>query len=225
MNYEIEANNSKAFVYNSTQLTVNYSAPIKTSCSGNLCDRQRITDWLGSKGCGCYGMSTNSTSLAIQHAITIRTALDGKLTMTDFSSLRFSKLYTTGEIPESCKLYMLQVTEASMNMFNALENCAQLINSQGGFTVVGWYKKGLINDKSLIVVQNINNGGNAAGGNSNTNQYNNNNETVQVESGDVSYHIISISPTNRDFFYETTQLSAQLKDLKFHVSHIDNSSL
>jgi hypothetical protein len=39
------------------------------SSSGNQCDHQRITDWLGIKGCGCYDISTNSTSLVSQHTI------------------------------------------------------------------------------------------------------------------------------------------------------------
>ena len=50
----------------------------------------------------------------------------------------------------SCKLYMLQIIEDSMNMLNALENCSQFINYNGGFTVIGWYKSGVIDDKSLV---------------------------------------------------------------------------
>ena len=73
MNEEIEANESYAFVYNSVDLRVNYSAPIKTSCCGKLCDRQRVNDWLNIKGCGCYGMSQNSSSLVMQHSISMTT--------------------------------------------------------------------------------------------------------------------------------------------------------
>ena len=65
MNEEIEANTSLGFVYIRTQLSVDFSAPIKASCSVNNCDRQRVNDWLGTKGCGFYGMSPNSTSLEI----------------------------------------------------------------------------------------------------------------------------------------------------------------
>ena len=89
---EIEANTSLAFLYNNSQVAVNYAAAFKTTCSGNFCDRQRISDWNGIKGCGCYGMSPNSASLAIQHAITI-TANDETFQMDDFSSQRFSNIY------------------------------------------------------------------------------------------------------------------------------------
>ena len=40
MNDKIEANTSLGFINNATQMSVNFSAPMKSSCSGNLCDRQ-----------------------------------------------------------------------------------------------------------------------------------------------------------------------------------------
>ena len=113
---EIETNESHSLVYNSAQLVVNYSAPIKTLCTGKLCDRQRVNDWLNIKGCGCYGMSPNSSSLVFQHSINIETALGGELMMEEFSSLKFSQLYLKSDIPGTCKLYMLQVTEAAVNL-------------------------------------------------------------------------------------------------------------
>ena len=63
MNDDIEAKKSLGFVYNRNQLSVNFSAPIKNLCSRNICDRQRVNAWIGTKGCGCYGMSPNRTNL------------------------------------------------------------------------------------------------------------------------------------------------------------------
>ena len=54
------------------------------------------------------------------------------------------------EIPGLCKLYMLQLTKASMNILNFLEDYIHLINDNGEFSVVGWYQRGVINDESLI---------------------------------------------------------------------------
>ena len=71
MSNEIEANASLAFLCNNAQVTIDFTADFKTSCSGNFCDRQRISDWNGIKGCGYYGVPPNSTSLAIQHAISV----------------------------------------------------------------------------------------------------------------------------------------------------------
>ena len=41
---EIETNGSHSLVYNSAQLVVNNSAPIKTSCTGKLCDCQTVNE-------------------------------------------------------------------------------------------------------------------------------------------------------------------------------------
>ena len=60
INEKIEANTLLGFVYNCTQVDVEYIAPIKKTCSENICDRQTVAKYIGSKG--CYGMSTNRTS-------------------------------------------------------------------------------------------------------------------------------------------------------------------
>ena len=39
---KIEKNTSLAFLYNNTQVTINFTEAIKTSCSGNFCYQQRI---------------------------------------------------------------------------------------------------------------------------------------------------------------------------------------
>jgi hypothetical protein len=134
--------------------------------------------------------------------------------------LKFSQLYMNGDIPGSCKLYMLQVTEAAMNLFESLKNCIQLINNNGGFTIIGWYKKGLINDKGLIALQNNDANGGSGGQQSNSMYNNNNDDTAQVDSGELSYHIVSILPTNRDFLHRSSQLGRELNDLKYNALNI-----
>eukprot|EP00957_Ditylum_brightwellii_P167453 12747652-Ditylum_brightwellii.AAC.1 len=83
-----------------------------------------MNDWNGSRGCGYYGMLQNSSSLVFKHAIDISTTT-GSMKTSDFSSLKFSQLYLTGDIPET-----------AMNMQFALDECIELINDNGGFTVV-----------------------------------------------------------------------------------------
>eukprot|EP00957_Ditylum_brightwellii_P047292 3592917-Ditylum_brightwellii.AAC.1 len=73
----------------------------------------------------------------MQHAVDVQTSNDMR-SMSDFSSLKFSKLYLSGDIPGSCKLYMLQLTDTAINMNSALEQCVELINENGDFSVVGW---------------------------------------------------------------------------------------
>ena len=218
INHEIAANESYAFVWNCAQVSVDYTAPIKTTCSGELCDRQRVNDWLNVRGCGCYGMLPNSSSLVMQHAIRIDSSEN--LNFDDFSSNKFTELYMKGKLPGTCKLYMLQMTEAGIGMYEAIENCIELINDNQGFTVTGWYKRGSINDKGLIAPPSSNNSNGTNNGPSNSN-YNNGPEVIQVDASDISYHVVSIIPTERDFLNINTQYGRQLHDLKFDASHFD----
>ena len=94
-------------------------------------------------------MASHSSSLVIQHSLTIGTIQGGEI-IDIFSSVNVSKLYLSGNVMGSCKLYMLQLTEAYLDLLQCIESCITLDNNNGGFTVVGWYKRGIINDKSLV---------------------------------------------------------------------------
>jgi len=216
INKEIEAHTSLGVVYNNTQVSVNFAFPIKTTCSGNLCDHQHVNDWLDKKGCGCYGMSPNSIRLVMQHAVDVQTS-NGMRSMSDFSSSKFSQLYFSGDIPGSCKFYMLQLTDAAINMNSALEECVELINENGGFSVVGWYKRGIINDQSLIAARKIVNNS------INQNSHNNNssNEELQVDAGEISYHFVQIFSSNCDFLDNNAILGQRLNAMKFDITEID----
>ena len=109
------------------------------------------------------------------------------------------------------------MTTAAMHLYNAIENCVDLINENGGFTILGWYKRGSMNDKGLTNSGNENT-------NSNTNHNNNNESAVQVDAGDISLHIVNIIPTNRDFLDNTTALGGRLHNLKFDPTTIESSS-
>ena len=45
---------------------------------------------------------------------------------------------------------MLQLNDSFMNIFESLDVCITLINNNGGFSIVGWYKR-RINDKVLLI--------------------------------------------------------------------------
>ena len=142
----------------------------------------------------------------MQHAKNIKTGTNDDLNISDFSSLKFSQLYLSVDITGSCKLYMIQLTEAGINMFNTIDSCINFINSHGGFTVIGWYKRGIINNQSLIAASKINFGGNINGNAKNTNK-NISNDDMQVDYGDISYNVLHIAPTNTNFIYYTTGIS------------------
>ena len=93
--------------------------------------------------------------------------------MDAFSLLKFIKLYLSGDIPSFWNLYMLQINQASINLFESMEKYMTLINDNWGFTVFGWYNRGVINDKIPISAWNIDGGGNIG-------NHNHNNENEEV---------------------------------------------
>ena len=46
---------------------------------------------------------------------------------------------------------------------------------------------------------------------------------MQVDSGEISYHIVSINPKNHEFLDPTSQLGMGLGRLKFDVNQIENT--
>ena len=74
---------------------------------------------------------------------------------------------------------MLQLTEGYMRMLLSVGRSIEFINENGGFTVVGWYKRGVINDKSLLASRKPNGTVGENGGNNNNNE-----EDVHVDAGD-----------------------------------------
>eukprot|EP00957_Ditylum_brightwellii_P210762 15365360-Ditylum_brightwellii.AAC.1 len=85
----------------------------------------------------------------------------------------------------------------------------QCVNDNGGWTVVGWYKHGMINNCTLI--------GNS---NSTSGHNNNSNEDIHVDNGEINYHVVEVLPTNRNFLTSETSLYQRLSGLKYHVQRI-----
>ena len=90
----------------------------------------------------------------------------------------------------------------------AIDDCIGYVNRNGGFTVVGWYKRGVINDKSLVA---------GAGPFSKE-------DDVQIEAGKISYHIVQLIPTNRSFFRRGSPLYLGLNSRKFNVNEIEDAN-
>ena len=217
INSEIQANQSMAFCLNERILNVNQTYVVQTSCSGLMCDKGRVEDWNGSKGCGCVGMHNNISNLAIVHSIWFESDNDGaqrRITHNNFSSTKFSLTYLSNRIPSSTRQSTLSVTggdgnNALWDIEDAVDAVKDLVNNNGGWTIIGWYKRGAIKDKSLV--------GESAS-ESNRNGGNNNDEVVG--SGQLHFHIVELLPTNRRFLDSNTREGRRLHGLKYDVSNL-----
>ena len=66
---EIGNLNSLAFILVGMNIYINRSTAIKTTCGGLLCDKQRCSDWNGTRGCGCYNFRDDISNIAFEHSV------------------------------------------------------------------------------------------------------------------------------------------------------------
>ena len=201
VNFDIEGNGSGVAVLNGANVSVARTFVTQTTCTGKHCDRQRVHEVLN-QGCGCWGTSgIGISNLALVHTIVVD---DGNIqfTMRSFSSNRFNlDIFQDRNFCQNVPVTALEHTDASDNLEDSIEECSDLINNNGGFTVVVWYSRGEINDKSLIGM-------------------NLEEEDAHADSGRMNYHIVQILPTNREFLNDGTTLNTMLKFRKFKVGDI-----
>ena len=217
INYEIHTDQSMAFCLNNRTLHLNQTSVTVTTCNGLMCDKGNINEWNNIKGCGCVGMNPNITNLALVHSIWIEdqtNVIEGirrKVTHSEFSSTKFSRSYLTGRIPPTVRKNTLnQTSDLFWQLEECITNVVEYVNENGGWTVVGWYKRGSMKDRSLIEVANNNNA---------------NEEDTTVASGKLNMHIIELLPTNNLLMNPTTDLGRNLNALKFDVGNLSNQTV
>ena len=194
---------------------------VTTTCNGLMCNKSSISEWNNIKGCGCVGMNPNVSSLAIVHSIWISSVADmtmaaneriqRRISHTDFSSTKFSLCYLTSRFPPAVRKSSLsQVNHLYWELEDCIEDVVEFVNDNGGWTVVGWYKRGAIKDRSLIESSSSNN------------TTNGNNEDVTVGSGKLNFHIVELMPTNQAILDRNTDLGMGLQQQKFDISRLTN---
>ena len=138
-------------------------------------------------------MKIRVSSIVLVHHVEISVSGVTLFTMDDFSSINFTSLYLKSPFSSTVRFNILDLTPAYYNLQGCIDDVIKFINDNGGFTVVGWYKRGEINDISNDDSQN------------------------EVESSEVGHHIVSIYPTNRDIIKMRDFTSKQ-----FDISTLSN---
>ena len=82
------------------------------------------------------------------------------------------------------------------------------VNINGGWTIIGWYSRGIINDKTLTGLIN------------NSTNNNQNDAEIQVDGGDLTYHFCKIVPTDTSILDTSTYHGEELNGMKFDVNTI-----
>ena len=207
----IEDQNTKAFCLNEYKIKSYNCCAEDSGCGGNFCDKQRVLEVRSKKqGCCCYSYDNRRSNVVMDHGLIVRhESLNEALHFKNFSSLNFSLLYQTSVFNSHVIADAIGLNDVHFNIEDAVEACVELINENGGFTVIGWYKRSVIMDQTIKHQES-----------NKDNKFNNSDNIDKVSSGNIVYYPCVIKPTNTDFLDSGTELYRMLKELKFDPSTI-----
>ena len=157
--------------------------------------------------CGCYAQRTRGTNnLTFMYPL-VKATYNGKIFVhKDFSSHLFTQIFITHDFPIGIQANDLQLSEAYWLLGNLLQSVIWFVSSNGGWTIAGWYSRGVINNKTLTGLI------------SSTN--NQNNAEVQVDGGDLTYHFCKIVPTDTSLLDINSVDGRLFNEMKFDVNSI-----
>ena len=150
MHNDLEANESKVFVIQHSIIQVKRILFTDTKCSQKSCDRQNHL-LNNNKLCGRFIMKSSFSNIISMHSIGFYTDTGEKKMMRKFISLKILETLKRGNLSVHTHASRLQSDNNAYNyIVDFLEEIVNLVNSEGGWTVYGWDKRGLINDVSLL---------------------------------------------------------------------------
>jgi hypothetical protein len=188
----------RAFTLNGATLKVNAFNLLETGCAGAFCDKQRAYDTTKS-GCGCYLFEKNKQHMGIGVRIVVMEEDSDESFIVIFCSQKFMLPFMTDKIPHTEMYAGLRTSEAFFQIRDSCKAVLDFVNRNKGWTVCGWYKRGVINGRTLA--------GNG----------DNDEEENKIE-GDITFHVVRLLPTERKYLNQSLEEGLGLKKLKFDVS-------
>ena len=206
IDHAVPENTTRGFIMNNCRVEVETVDVIETKCCGHFCDKQRSAELMrAGKPCGCYQMRAMHSNLSLLHRIRITEI--GTLTedincdlcefvMDEYSSMKFSLLYLTEYFPHTTKRNIFDGTEELDDLYKCIDEVMKFYNENGGFTIIGWYKRGEINDTSMSDEK----------------------LPEKISSSILSHHVVSIYPSK--FLFEHDEA----EDIKYDVLNISKNT-
>ena len=168
-----------------------------------FCDRQNIEYNLLKAACGCFSHKASLNNIVAILTFIYVLSNGFQRIMHKFSSLQFMNMFTKGNLSIDVRASRLQGgNEMYENIIDAIEDIVDTINNDGGWTLYGWGKRGLINDSSLLEFDSKEP------------------EEKKILSQEVSTHIVHIHPTNRKYMNGDTEEGKKLHGMKFDLSTV-----
>lgn len=157
------------------------------SCNGKFCDRQFKAIQNVACGCWTHGLSSESVvcecnvNLNVNRPKGMSRHADGTdhnrgILIQDFRSLRLTE-FLFANLSDFAKQEQEAIELQTPAMRRQVNAMVDYVNTNGGWTVVGWFKKGEVKDMAAA------------------------SDDVKVESDEVKMHLSLLTPTNLDLAY------------------------
>ena len=149
-----------------------------------MCDKMGLyKEGRVSRTCVCFAMSNGRTflpGLALNLAVVERTG--NTFESFDFSSQFFLETFIfKSKFPLGTRESTLSQWEMDEAIMDGVDNVFHSVNQEGGWTIIGWTKMGLVKDEAAPE------GPKGA--------FNGQNEEAKIEAGTLNYHITSLLPS------------------------------
>ena len=198
---KLEEEITKAFVLKNLQLNVTRTTPIKSFCTGSFCDKQRISEIKAKDNCGCYTFKDKYTSVVLEH--TINTSYQNtEIEMEQFSSTKFDKCFLTDVIPFDISFIKFRDGDLLWDVEESIQDILDFVNNNNGWTIIGWYKRGLTKDENLI------------------GDYTVSKKDRMIASSNLKLNIVQITPSKKEFYIPGENLYTELQTKKFDVNQL-----
>ena len=103
-----------------------------------------------------------------------------------------------GTFQGNCKEQPFEGTDIALDLKDSIRDVVKFINENGGFTILGWYLRGIITDKLMAGIT----------------------EETYTTEGDITFHIVSISPTYKNLLDSTHELGVALRARQFSFNYL-----
>ena len=163
------------------------------NCVGFFCDRQNLTEnQKNGNSCPCYSSGdARHAKLTLNFTLKIELRNGITLQVDDFTSHRFSQFFLKSPFQSTTSFNEWDHTDKYIKLVQSVTALLNFVNVNGQWTVIGWSKRGEINDQSVL------------------------GEDQKVQSTDVKHHITTIFPLKLYSENEANTFPATLKQYEY----------
>lgn len=176
-----EGTDMNGFVLYGCQVRVSSFKVYDTPCGGDLCDQQSLVNGgVMARRCACIQMKSRVGIVVISFELIIELT-NGTSFTAHFESKKYNQHYIfNGVLPPGTRAHALDDFEIEDRIYRAARDAMDYINNNaGGFRVVGWAKRGEVQDQA------VDQPGNGLPHNA---------PRVLVQSGNLNHHITRLDP-------------------------------